>query len=76
MCTLLQNAQGLQLANGIGDVNIDQGIHKAKMKLARNEKRKKLLGFSFYINIGNLEAFLPNLNLSANRLFWRCGLIL
>ena len=43
------------------------------MKVARNEKRKKLLGFSFYINIGNFEAFLRNLNLSANRLFWRCG---
>ena len=42
------------------------------MKVARNEKRKKLLGFSFYINIGNFEAFLWNLNLSANRLFWRC----
>ena len=42
------------------------------MKVAQNEKRKKLLGFSFYINIGNFEAFLRNLNLSANRLFWRC----
>ena len=42
------------------------------MKVARNEKRKKLLGFSFYINIGKFEAFLWNLNLSANRLFWRC----
>ena len=33
---------------------------------------KKLLGFSFYINIGNFEAFLPNLNLSVKHLFWRC----
>ena len=41
------------------------------MKVARNEKRKKLLGFSFYTNIGNFEAFLPNLNLSAKHLFWR-----
>ena len=46
------------------------------MKVARNEKRKKLLGFSFYINIGNFEAFLRNLNLSANRLFWRCVIVL
>ena len=53
-------------------VNIDQGIHKGKMKVAQNEKRKKLLGFSFYINIGNFEAFLWNLNLSAKHLFWRC----
>ena len=44
------------------------------MKVAQNEKRKKLLGFSFYINIGNFEAFLWNLNLNANRLFWRCVL--
>ena len=42
------------------------------MKVARNEKRKKLLGFSFYINIGNFEAFLRNLNLSTKHLFWRC----
>ena len=33
---------------------------------------KNLLGFSFYINIGNFEAFLRNLNLSTNCLFWRC----
>ena len=45
------------------------------MKVARNEKRKKLLGFSFYINIGNFEAFLWNLNLSAKHLFWRCAYI-
>ena len=41
----------------------------------KNEKRKKLLGFSFYINIGNFEAFLWNLNLSTNHLFWRCDLL-
>ena len=40
--------------------------------IARNEKRKKLLGFSFHINIGNFEAFIWNLNLSTNCLFWRC----
>ena len=37
------------------------------------KKRKKLLGFTFYINIGNFEAFLWNLNLSAKHVFWRCG---
>ena len=57
--------------NALVYVDIDQGIHKGKMKVARNEKRKKL-GFSFYINIGNFEAFLWNLNLSAKHLFWRC----
>ena len=57
--------------NALVYVDIDQGIHKVKMKVAPNEKRQKLLGFSFYINIGDFEAFLWNLNLSANRLFWR-----
>ena len=39
-------------------VDIDQGIHKEKMKVDINEKRKKLHGFSFSINIANFEAFL------------------
>ena len=39
-------------------VDIDQGIHNGKMKVALNEKRKKLRGFSFSINIPNFEAFL------------------
>ena len=39
-------------------VDIDQSIHKGKMKVALNEKRKKLHGFSFSINIANFEAFL------------------
>ena len=28
-------------------IDIDQGIHKEKSKVARNEKRKKLRGFSY-----------------------------
>ena len=48
---------------------IDKGIHKIKMKVAEKEKRKKLHGFSFYIDVANFEAVLRNLNLSANRLF-------
>ena len=39
-------------------VDIDQGIYKVKLKVALNEKRKKLHGFSFSINIANFEAFL------------------
>ena len=35
------------------------------------KNEKNLLGFSFYINIGNFEANLRNLNLSAKHLFWR-----
>ena len=56
--------------NALDYVDIDQGIHKVKMKVAQNEKTN--LGFAFYINIGNFEAFLRNLNLSAKHLFWRC----
>ena len=33
-------------------------IHKGKIKVALNEKQKKLHGFSFSINIVNFEAFL------------------
>ena len=50
-------------------VNIDQGIHKGKMKVALNEKRKKLHGFSFSINIANSEAFLSVFKLTKNPLF-------
>ena len=46
------------------------------MKVAQIEKRKKLLGFFLYMNIGNFEAFLRNLNLSTKHLFWRCVNIL
>ena len=62
--------------NALVYVDIDQGIHKGKMKVARNEKRKKLLGFSFYMNVGNFEAFLRNLNFSAKHLFWTCVYLL
>ena len=58
--------------NALVYVNINQGIHEVIMKAAQNEKRKILLQFSFYINIGNFEAFLRNLNLNAKHLFWRC----
>ena len=40
------------------NVDIDQGIHKGKMKVALDEKRKKVHGFSFSINIAHFEAFL------------------
>ena len=29
------------------NADIDQGVHKVKLKNARNEKRKKLYGFSY-----------------------------
>ena len=39
------------------------------MKVAQNEKRKKLRGFSFSINITNFEAFLSVFKLTKNPLF-------
>ena len=46
------------LMNALVYVDIDQGIHKENMKVALNEKQKKLHGFSLSINITNFEAFL------------------
>ena len=50
-------------------VDIDQGIHRVKLKVARNEKQKKVFGFSFSINIANYEAFFLVKKLSANLFF-------
>ena len=55
--------------NALVYVDIDQGIHKGKMKVALNEKRKKLHGFSFSINIANFEAFLSVFKLTKNLFF-------
>ena len=55
--------------NDLVYVDIDQGIHKGKMKVALSEKRKKLRGFSFSINIANFEAFLSVFKLTKNPLF-------
>ena len=55
--------------NALVYVDIDQGIHKGKMKVALNEKRKKLRGFSFSINIANFKAFLSVFKLTKNPLF-------
>ena len=50
-------------------VDIDQGIHKVKLKVALNEKRKKLHGFSFSINIANFEAFCQTKKVDLKPLF-------
>ena len=47
----------------------DQGIHKGKLKVALNEKQKKLRGFSFSINIANFEGFLSVFKMTKNPLF-------
>ena len=57
------------LVNALFSVDIDQGIHKVKLKVARNEKRKKLHGFSFSINIANFEAFRWTKKLISNLFF-------
>ena len=54
--------------------NIDQGIHKVKFKVAP-EKRRKLHGFSFSINITNFEAFLSVKKLSANLFLQKSALL-
>ena len=55
--------------NALVYVDIDRGIHKVKLKNALNEKRKKLHGFSFSINIANFEAFLWTKKLISNLFF-------
>ena len=63
---------GLQAKNDVY-VDIDQGIHKGKIKVALNEKRKKMCGFSFSINIANFEAFLSVFKLTKNLFFLKSG---
>ena len=55
--------------NALIYVYIDQGIHKVKLKVALNEKRKKLRGFSFSINMANFEAFCRTKKLISNLFF-------
>ena len=45
------------LKNALNFVDIDKGIHKIKCKIALNEKRKKLCGLSFSMNMAKFEAF-------------------
>ena len=51
------------------NADIDRGIHKVKLKNALNEKRKKLHGFSFSINMTNFEAFGQTQKLISNLFF-------
>ena len=55
--------------NALVYVDIDQGIHKGKIKVASNEKQKKLCGFSFSINMANFEAFQGTKKLISNLFF-------
>ena len=47
----------------MSSVDIDYGIHKVKLKVARNEKRKN------YINTAYFEVFCRKIKLSANLFF-------
>ena len=56
--------------NALVYVDIDQGIHYEKMKVARNEKQnKKLRRFTYYKNIANFEVFWRDKNFGKNLWF-------
>ena len=55
---------------------IDQGNYQGKNKVARNEKRKKLHGFSYYKSVANFEAFCWNISSSINLLLLKSLVIL
>ena len=57
------------LMNALVYIDIDLGIHKVKLKNALNEKRNKLHGFSFSINMANFEAFHQKKKLISNLFF-------
>ena len=61
--------------NALVYVDIDQGIHKGKLKNALNEKRKKLHGFSFPINMANFEAFCQTKKLISNLFFLKSATV-
>ena len=64
------------IMNALVYVDIDQGIYKVKLKVALNEKRKKLRGFSFCINIANFKAFHWTKKLISNLFFLKSGYII
>ena len=54
------------LRNTLVYVDIDQGIYCNKSKVARNEQRKKLFGFSYFKIIANFEVFVWSVLSSTN----------
>ena len=58
-----------QLMNALVYVDIEQGIHKVKLKNALNEKRKKLCGFSISMNNGKFLSILPEQKVELKPLF-------
>ena len=57
-------------------IDINQGIHMWKHKVALNEKRKKLCGFSLSINIANFEAFCWTKKMISNLFFLKSVVII
>ena len=62
--------------NALVYIDIEQGIHKRKSKVAWIEKRKKLHGFSYSKNIVNFESFCWNFSLSGNPIISEDGIII
>ena len=62
--------------NALVYVEIDWGIHKVKLKNARNEKWKKLSRFSFSINMENLEVFRWTKKLISNLFFLKSEIVM
>ena len=54
--------------NALVYLNIDQGVHEGKSRVAPNEKRKNLLGFSNTKQIAKFEVFCWNISFSVNHL--------
>ena len=58
--------------NALVYVDIDQGIHKGKSKVAQNEKRKKTM-WGFFM--ANFEGFCLVISLSINLLFLKSDIV-
>ena len=61
------------LINALVYVNIDQGIHKDKSKIAWNDKWKTSWVFYTWNIIANFEVFHWKISLSTNLLFLKSG---
>ena len=55
--------------NALVYVNIDQGIHKVKLKVARNEKQKKTTWVFFFYKYGKFWSIFPDKKVDLKTLF-------
>ena len=63
------------LSSALAPAMAYKGIHKVKLKNALNEKRKKLRGFSFSINMADFEVFRRTKQLISNLFFLKSGVL-